>query len=507
MSLETPRSRAQPDLTDSSLLTVEVRVQQAQQDCWLYSWDRQQDRLRVTGKQPAQPTLPADLALLSVEGQKDIPVYILATPALTPGALVTIRLIGALQISAIHERGPSSFPLEGWTLIGVPHLADSPAAWTTLDQIPSEQLTALLASVQQAAPTPEVALRPPAAVAQRLREARRWLKQARYQQTQRKKRAVTQEEESQMIWHTISGLTPEQRTGLARAKTLEELTPFLQPEQLIRLVPLRFQQALANLLTEEERVLAFLQRPLLRHRSGLFGMRQWRSNEGLFLLTDRQILWLRDFFSPGSSALTEGYIAHAAPLERLTHVAVWPPGAAPAGVTALEARSSPYTRLALAIASLGGSEWFVVDVPPGTATEKALARLAPLLHAFLPCDEGQQDRRVRCLPFVEAWMPSGLEQERLANLGGIVPQQSRQRLEQRLAEYLSATGEDLLVSALIPALEAYRSPARLVALTRQAVLVLNEIADRPLLHIATHSSERVTEHRYDLTHISSAQIS
>jgi hypothetical protein len=59
-------------------------------------------------------------------------------------------------------------------------------------------------------------------------------------------------------------------------------------------------------------------------------------------------------------------------------------------------------------------------------------------------------------------------------LGGLLPAESRQHLEHSLAEEIQRSQEEVLVSVSLPPLEDYQSPARLVALTRQALVVLDE---------------------------------
>ena len=140
-----------------------------------------------------------------------------------------------------------------------------------------------------------------------------------------------EEEEKPVAWRAIEGLSEALRAQLLYDKTLQAdpTAPQAQAEHLIRFVPQRFQHALSDLLLDDERLLAFLERPLLHHRTGWLGMQTWRSNEGLFLITDRQVLWLRDFLAPGSSFLPGGYIARMAPLERLQGIALLPAGRAP----------------------------------------------------------------------------------------------------------------------------------------------------------------------------------
>jgi hypothetical protein len=499
-------------------LMAEVQIRRTQQACWVYAWDRDRQHVRVTGRQQAHADLPADLAGLPIEGQKEVPALVFAPQSLAPGTWVSVRIVGALQTLPAQSTDPHAFPLDGWLLLAVPDLSQYQPSFSSLEEIPADLLAACQSYMRYRAMLSSVSVReivshPTEVVEQRLREARGWLKRAQHEQTRhRRDRRVsasqtTQPEEKAVAWRSIEGLTVKQRRQMAQAKTLEALTPFLQAEQLIQFVPTRYQQALTQLLLDDERLLAFLHRPLLQHRTGVLGLQRWRSNEGLFLVTDRQLLWLRDFFSPGSSGMTTGYFAHMAPLERLASVQILPPGLTPAPwAEALGTRSFPYARLVLELASQAGSEWFVVEFPAGTMTEKALVRVATILQAFLPLAPGQPERRVCCLPVVEAWMPRGTEAERLAALGGIFPQESRQHLEQCLEQRLAATGEELLVSVLVPALVEYQSPPRLVALTQRAVLLFDETVEKRLFPSKRPTRRPIVERRYELTRISSAQL-
>jgi hypothetical protein len=498
----------------SSSLRVEVQIQQARQASWLYEWDRQKACLRVRGMQPAQLDLPADLATLRLEGERDVPVMVFTPMSLAPHTWLPVRILGALQALSPQDDEVNPFPLADWVLLAVPDLAASPATIASLEQLSSDRLVALHAYLRDhmtsfsSAPIAEIVQHAPEHVEQQLRAARVWLKRIQRQHPQRQRVSLSETEEKVVAWRAVEGITKEQRRLLAQVRTLEELAPYLQAEQLIRFVSARFQYALSHLLLDEERVLAFFQRPLLQHRTGWLGMKQWRSHEGLLLITDRHCFWLRDFLSPGSSVLPEGYIAHAVPLERLKGVYLLAAGPAPAPwAQKLESRTSAYQRLILEIESQAGSELMAVEFPSGADTEQALSRLMPMLHAFLPRSEGQQERRVRRLPQVEAWQPARAEAERLAGLGGMVPAESKQRLEQRLAEYCRNTREEVLVSALVPALESAHSPLRLVALTRQAVLLFDEVEERSRGWLRTSRKQHLLTQRYDLSQVSSVQIS
>lgn len=487
---------------------VEVEIRQAHQRCWRYTWDRDQARFRLSGIEPGQATLPADLASLILEGQTEVPVAVLTEQSIVLGTRVHVRLLGAIQVEPVCAGDRDPFPLSSTLLLAEPDLPDLPPCYETLDQVPPMVWQALQAYVRESlcgetTSQEQLIVRSATEVEQRLRAARFWLKHARRQEPRSTPQRAQRDEEQAVAWRVVEELTPEQRHQLAQAQTREELVALLQPAHLIRFVPTRFQQALQHLLLDDEQLLAFLERPLLRHRTGLFGLHQYRANAGLLLLTDRQILWLRDFFSPGSSTFPEGYVARSIPLERLVSARLFPVGATMNGTT--EA-SSPYLRLALDIESRAGCEHLEIAFPTGEESEKALGRMLPLLHAFVPRG-AQNDRRARCLPVIDAWMPRGEDARRLSNLGGIVPPAVRQRLEDHLEETLHCCGDELLVSALIPALEQYRSPARLVALTRSAVLLCEESGEGMRRLFAPPPEQPIAHHRYALAQISSAQLS
>ena len=505
--------RKRPETPGTSALLVEVQVQQPHLTCPAYIWDREAGCLRVTGFHQAARGLPADLATLLLEEELNVPVLLATACSFAPGTCLQVRLLGALGESSAGELTEQRLPTEGWVCVAVVEVDPSFTACTSLTQLPSGLLEAMKKYVESRLQEDlqhgagSISCVEAEEAARLLRETRVALK--RRQRARSKERGwlkrEREEEEKPVAWRAVEGLSEALRLQLLRERGLQadENAPHAQAEHLIRFVPQRFQEALSDLLLDDERLLAFVERPLLRHRSGWLGLQSWRSNEGLFLLTDRQVLWLRDFMTPGSNFLSGGYIGHSAPLERLQGMTILPPGSAPHEWTnRLETKDSPYLRLALEVGSATGSEPFVVEFPHEAEAEKALARLHPMLQAFLPAQDGAHDRRLRRLPEVEIWMPQGAEAERLAGLGGHVQPEIAQRLEQRLAEALASQGEELLISTLVPALEDFKTPARLVALTRDALIVLDEPSGKSSL--AMRAEGRVQ--RYDLKSISSAQL-
>ncbi len=518
MSNDTPRHEGKPEYMEASpSMLIDVQIQQPRANCPIYMWERERGFLRLTGVYRAQPGLPADLAVFQLEGQLELPMLLLTTCSSPPGTLVQARLLGALGTPPEAAAGKGSMPSDGWVFVAAAEVEASQSAIQSLEMLPPARITALKAYVQttfQEEPqqTPgEVACRDAETAARIIRETRLQLKREQRAQPRRKGWLKREEEEKPVAWRAIEGLSETLRAQVLKETALEgdANAPYAQAEHLIRFVPERFQRALADLLLDDERLLAFVERPLLRHRTGWFSMQTWRSNEGIFLLTDRQVLWLRDFLAPGNTFLPGGYIAHMAPLERLQGIALTPAGRVPSQfVDRIEPEDSPYPRLVMEVASSTGSELFVVEFPQKAEIEKALAQLNGMLRAFLPYAQGVDDRRVRRLPVVEAWLPRGAEAEQLAVLGGIVPSSVAGRLEQRLASLVNIHGEkqELLASALVPALEDYKSPARLIALTRHALLVIEDVGGKAHYPTRGDLDQHQRVHRYDLTTISSAQL-
>jgi hypothetical protein len=499
---------------EPSPFILTVVVHQPQHDCVLYSWDHAHACLRVTGLYHADAGLPADLAIMKLEELLDVPVLVLSAHSFPPGTRLDVRVLGAIRACSAHEERKASFALDGWFLIAVATI--DAATYSSLEHLPPAQQIALQSYIltdgakegQPFLEEQEDVQRCDAdEVARLLRETRVQIKRGKRTQRRSKEWYTPQGEAVSPSWRIIEGLSDALRAQLQQDHLVQGDAPHAQAEHLIRFVPQRFQEALAELLLDDERLLAFVERPLLRHRTGVLKMQQWRSNAGLFLVTDRQVLWLRDFLSPGKTFLSGGYIAHSAPVERLQQITLLPAGAAPVELAAyLDSRDSPYLRLVMQVQSRTGSEHLVIEFPQHAETEKMLARVVDLLQAFLPRAKGSSDRRVRCLPVVDIWQPQGAVAERLRGLGGSVPATLAQQFERRLAEEVSMAHDACLASALVPALEDYQSPARLVALTRHAVLVFEEEITGKRLPGGNRVDQAIRLRWYDLTTLTSAQL-
>jgi hypothetical protein len=507
--------RAHQTIKEPVLIDVVMRL--PQRDCPIYSWDNEHSNLRLVEIYHAQPGLPADVAAYTVEATLQLTVLLLSSLSVSPGTRVQARMLGAFSPAPNGATSDASF-MDGWVIVAAAQVDTAYASFDSMQALPPAQVAQFMEYVQMQAPNSyqqsNMIIHDAEDVMRVLREARVAIKRQQRALSRGKARPGDEIEEKPVAWRAIEGLSEALRRELKRNTLLAqgEDAPHAQAEQLIRFVPQRFQHTLERLLLDDERLLAFIERPLLRHRAGLLGSQTWRSNQGLFVLTDRQALWLRDFLTPGKSLLEGGYIARVAPLERLLSIALLPPGVAPGEFAdRLGAKDSPYQRLLLEVECAPGSELFTIEFPANAEVEKALVNITGMLRAFLPQASGEADRRLRRLPEVEMWLPQGTEAERLAGLGGIVAPPIARFLTQQLASIIQETGEEALVTALIPPLEEHKAPARLVALTRRAVLVIDERKHGP--RAAGEKRGELQEHhagaqisRYELNAITTAQL-
>ena len=506
---------AQPPMARGEPMMVDIQIQHAARDCLIYTWDREQACLRVSGMHSAEPGLPADQATFLIEGERAVPVFLVTPFSSPPGTSLQGRILGALG-SPLPKDGDETLPTNGWTFVATLAADTTFATSEALTQLPQSLRQALEAFVcrdmhnDSQASSLSITWLDASRAAHLIRETRLLLKRQHRDHATKRHWLKQEETPVPVAWRAIEGLNDTLRGQVQQAPFLrsEMNAPHTQTERLIRFVPQRFQHVLADLLHESEQVLVFVERPLLRRGMGLPGLSKWRSNQGVFLVTDRQMLWLRDCFTPGAATfLPGGYIARTLPLERLQRASILLPGKIPAELEAyVGSRDSPYVHLMLEVAGSGGSEVLAVAFPHLAEVEKALAHISTLLVSFLPYQDGQTDRRVRCVPSVEAWIPQGAEAEQLAKLGGIVPAAITERLETRLSDHIGSTQEDVLASALVPALEDYKSPARLIALTRRELIVIGDTHGSARRWPKTKRERGGTIHRFDIGALSSAQL-
>lgn len=241
-----------------------------------------------------------------------------------------------------------------------------------------------------------------------------------------------------------------------------------ETEHLLDALPPRFMGALGGLLAVDERALFFLEAPAFTTQAATddaalwsegepgarsrprwpFGargagrasplLRPRRLPEGLLLITDRQLLLLRDAAAHTANSSQPGYIATSWPLGRLLLASVVSPGQRIASVIAgwperirarlttptpgdeLRAATADSARLALALEGHDGIQLAGCALP--AEAEVALKQAAVTLNACAPLHghAGVGDRRLRRLASLQPWRPTETEARELASLGGLL---------------------------------------------------------------------------------------
>lgn len=319
-----------------------------------------------------------------------------------------------------------------------------------------------------------------------------------------------------VTWQGLAGIGPAE----VRARGI---AAFGRAEHLLRRVPARFLRYLDELLPTNERVLFFADTEAFTVRGwtgelnaslgaqaqqqgrakssrweralgtvGVGRMRARTLQAGLLLITDHQVMLLRDLAPPDATLVQWGYIAHSWPLGRLVAVHALPPGtdlnrAALVGWPArvMERLADPMlydestappslARLALALEGSDGIAVSGAALPAKGAP--VMARAERLLTGFCPWpgSAGAADRRVRAMPVVRPWRPTEEEVSALESLGGMVPEMVGQALTDVVARE-TPSDETVLVQARTPEMDANgagkRGRTALLTLTPKRLLI------------------------------------
>lgn len=157
-----------------------------------------------------------------------------------------------------------------------------------------------------------------------------------------------------------------------------ELEPYTYAEQAVPLLPARFQEYIARALLPEERILMFIHRPVTE--TGGFRLRRTKLREGIFVLTDRQVMLMTDTVEPDSTMVHWGFIARVSAVER---------------VAAVQARvQGSLAQLTVTLAARRGAETVSFAFP--AAFMPAVEEAAALMADFIPATETRALRR--CYP-------------------------------------------------------------------------------------------------------------
>lgn len=401
------------------------------------------DAVRLAGTWHSDVTLPANwgtaLGTLTSAGEP-LGVWVVASVPIAPGALVRTQAIGLL---AWHEAGETRHIVIATPKAdqGVAHVKD----WRDL---PEEQRRMLEAGIgREHQPEWQAAFQ----AVQVIRKARSMARLAH---------VGTGRERATPVWQTTAGI------GAFREF---EGMPHTLAELSVRQLPLRYQEYIADMLTDNERIVMYVPRPAFRGaRHGILGQQE-RHNDGLLVVTDQQVLWVVDALPPIEIVKSYGYIAKSCVLERV------------AGAEAREDGELAHLGLELTSAA-GHSERFSVSFP--VASIGLLRRVVAYVEGFLPgrCDGALM--RLAHLPATETPLSDLVEKN------DEVTRRLLDQWENRVTATLCRE-ETLAAQAVVPAW-ATEKPL-LLAVTDRRVLCLEANGQDPDV--------------FPLSHITSADLS
>lgn len=422
-------------MADSERLTIDVLVETpgGNYNRYLYDWECKAVRLAEVAYTPHH--CPVDggtiLKTMGSNGQP-LEVLIFVNQPNFPGCLVSARPIGLLEITTADsvEQKVVAVPTVDPHFAEVRDVADLPAhqlreieALVEADRFgatsPSEGTTGTVLcwkGADEAAGMVQAALQ-----AQRVAQA-----------------AAAKSRASQPAWKAI--FTPREADSIS-----SETVASTEAEQEIHRLPYRFQNYVEQCLVPEERILLHILRPPLSYGSVPL-LRRRQSNEGILVITDQQLLFMIDILAPDATYVQWGYLVRAVALERLR------------AAEAVDAK--PYPKLVVEVEASGGVERLGFDFPKSAWPD--LERAVSILRRFIPGANGQYLRR---LPEVAEDRPSINEQG--DELG---PAELVEKMEAKIKTSL-APGEFILSRALAPAWPDKKLGPRLLALTKDRLLI------------------------------------
>lgn len=412
--------QARPPATSSqaeALATVEIVEAGGP---WLdYRYDERQRALVAERLVPRRAERGFDWGVLPktlTESGRAREVCVLGALSPMPGALARVRLVGLLESTndGQNDGGVLLAVLEGDPCyVGVREAAE----------LPPEHLAAVLEPLGGAA---RVVVRGAEAARARVRDDLARAARARA-------------EADKGGW-----AAPAWQVAGPRAQEAGAAEAYTHAEREVLRLPFRFQRYVAECLAVDERLLLHVTRPPMSDPEAGFRLLGRRKlHEALLVLSDQQVLLMEDAIPPDVTLVHWGYVARAAPLERL------------AGVRLEE--DGETASLQLLVEAAGGVEAWRIAFPRDR--RGWLCEAKRLLAGWLPTASSRALRR--CYRVEPRKEPPGEEldergRQALADLGA----QLRRSLR---------ADEAVLAEALAPGRADERRPDRLLAVTDRAL--------------------------------------
>jgi len=311
--------------------TIDVVVDKPMARHNVYAYDQRRNRIRLEAVRAVEQEGPFEVAHIEDHGER-LPVILLSSLPTFEGCLVEARVVGGVQ------RPP------GLVVVAAP-IADATAP-QDIDAIGCRHEEVLQAGVDLLrSPDGPVSVVGPE---EALDYIHAWRQQVR----------------------TIAARRAQVRSGAAWkavAPSKDGGGPHTRAENLLFLLPQRFQNYVAELLFDDERVLFFIDRPSFRHPRRLGSLRGRKGHEGLFVLTDRMLLFMEDAIPPGITMVHWGYRADTVAVEQILGAEL--------------ATSGAVVTLCLHYRAAGG-QTDSLRIPFPESHHAALEDVLPLLRAF-----------------------------------------------------------------------------------------------------------------------------
>jgi len=333
----------------------EVRIEFPGSSCNTYEFDSQRKGIRLAQVLHRDEDAPADVGFipngLTSLGHKQ-PVMLVRSQSVFPGASVTARPLGLVRIQGEEDGLLVAVPVCDEKLGCLRRLVDLGEDWVSKAETwlkTSRQLDGQNAIIWESLEK----------AGEVLHQARR---RFRMQQTGQASFHFSCQ------WKVIDGLRP---------RGLTESEAYSRAEYQVPTLPYRFQKDISDLFLPEERILAYILRPPLKNsRWSILGRK--RSLEGLFVITDRQVMMLTDACDPDFTLVDWGYIVETTPLERLVGVEL--------------RHQDPYPLLELTVGTTFGTAPLIFEFHPSHLEQWRLA--AQLLSRFVPESSSTALRRI-----------------------------------------------------------------------------------------------------------------
>ncbi len=413
--------------------TFEVQVELPSGPYNDYVYDAKRRAFRLQAVVSPEHSLPADCgALVGTMGSDGRPLaaLLLVSGPTVPGCLVDARVLGGVELASGETR-----------IVAVPDADPAFEGVSRYQDLGAEQLPAierLAADVGDgsllSAGNPRW-LDPEEAV-EVVREA---LRAARLATAANRKVSGTP------AWQVVDPALRANRDGGATQTHSEA-------EFSVRDIPARFQEHVADCLQPDERILHFIHRPRMALDSRFSLLRRRELNEGLLVVTDRQVLLMSDALSPDVTLVDWGYLAAAAPVERLRGVWLDETGAT----------------LRLDVDVSAGREVETLSMEFARSSLEACRYSASILRRFVPEAGTRAVRRLYEVKAVEV---------DLSEAAQWIGPETIERLEAVLARTVQKD-EEVLARALAPASSDRKHGPRLLAITHGGVVLMEDRGGR-----------------------------